>query len=76
MDSCYLHDHIAGDHIHIGLTYVRLWNHNRSTALKRSVIYYLEREGQRSKTCSIGPLLLQWGETVCPPEWLNEIFDI
>ena len=37
MDNCYSVDHIAEDHILLGIT---LRNHNRSTALERSVIDY------------------------------------
>ena len=37
MGSCYSADHIAEDHRHTDITTVTPRNHNRSTALERSV---------------------------------------
>ena len=39
MGNCYSGDHIAGDNIHRDIT-CDIGNHNRSTALERSVIDY------------------------------------
>ena len=69
MGSCYLGDYIAGDHIHRDITTLR--NHNRSTALERSVINNWVGRGWRGlKLLLLGPnphpLLLQWFETFGP----------
>ena len=46
MGCCYSGDHIAEDYKHMNITTCKLSNHNRSTALERSVINYL-----RALTC-------------------------
>ena len=40
MDGCYTDDLTPGDHIHSDIQHATLRNHNRSTALERSVKDY------------------------------------